>query len=564
MEIERVGFVDAVRMVAERVGIALPEPSQADFERVTENESIYNALRVAGRFFHDRLVNSDEGRERGLSYFQKRGFEPDTMRFFGLGYAPDSWDGLLTHAEKEHVSVEYLERAGLVIPRKGERGFYDRFRGRVMFPLMSHVGRVVGFAGRTLSSDASEAKYINSPETEVYRKGRMLYGLHQSKNHIREEGSAILVEGYTDIISLYQAGVRNTVASSGTALTSHQVKLLRRYAERVILLFDADSAGANATLRSIDLLLESDVGVRVVQLPPDSDPDTFVRERGGDAFRIYLHDKQRDAIGFQIALARSRGDLSDPDYEWRIVQAALQSISLIPNPIKQDGYLRKTAERLSIPEFKLREELGRMLRSKRRPRSRPSGPAPAPAPESRPVESVSERPQDPNEPLTQEKTLIRLMLEREGPLIEYILGNTALEEFSEGVSRKTVTSILDMYQKGELDEDVFLEGTFGTDVQEFVAGILLEREQPSANWRSRHNISVPELNADARKAAMYAMTYLKLNRVGDAIDALKQRIFEAQSGGEDLKDLLSEMESLKDLRRHIRSREFLRDDDAPS
>ncbi len=287
-EIEGVGFLESVRMLADRYGVPLPE-EETDPDAANEREAVLHALRFAARFFYRQLTQSDRGRP-ALDYLRRRGFTPQTIKQFGLGYAPDEWDALLTVAEEEQIDRETLEKAGLIIERNDGSGYYDRYRGRIIFPIFSHIGKVLAFAGRILDPDdeRDQPKYINSPETEVYHKKEVLYGLHQAKQAIRKTDEVLLVEGYTDVISLSQAGVGNVVASSGTALTEQQIGTLDRYAKRAVMLYDADEAGERAALRGMERVLEAGLGAYAGELPTGNDPDEYVQEHGGDAFFDYV------------------------------------------------------------------------------------------------------------------------------------------------------------------------------------------------------------------------------------------------------------------------------------
>ncbi|MEM8559560.1 MAG: DNA primase, partial [Bacteroidota bacterium] len=281
-EVEGMEFLETVRLLAGRAGIEIPEERGGPSEAASEREAIHNALRFAARFYYQQLQT--EAGQPGLDYYRQRGFTKQTITAFGLGFAPDRWDALTEAALAAHYTPEVLVKADLA--REGSRGIYDRFRGRAMFPIVSHVGKVLGFGGRIIPGvtppfkDGDPPKYINSSETPVYHKSEVLYGLRQAKQAIRGEGEALLVEGYTDVVSLHQAGVEHVVASSGTALTPQQVRLAGRYAQAVVLLYDADSAGLDAALRAIDLVLAEGLGVYAVALPDGADPDAFVQQFG--------------------------------------------------------------------------------------------------------------------------------------------------------------------------------------------------------------------------------------------------------------------------------------------
>lgn len=550
-EIEKIDFIEAVRLLAERAGVTLPSPSSADAQASSVVDSIHHALRMAGRFYHQQLTETESGK-RALEYLRERGFEDETIRHFGLGYAPDAWDALINHAEKESTSIEYLEMAGLVVKRDKGEGYYDRFRGRVMFPLLTQVGQVVGFTGRILDGDEKQAKYVNTPETRVYHKGRLLYGLHFAKNDIRKAEEAYLVEGNTDVISMHQCGVTNTVATSGTALTPTQVKLLGRYTDSVILLFDADLAGVSAMERSIDLLLEANMKVRTLRLPEGYDPDSFVRKKGRDGFLIFSDTHKTDFVAFKLSVAGYTGSETDPEKVWEAIQRVLKSVALIPNAVRQEGYLRLLAEQTGMPEDKLRSELSTLAGGRRRPstRRRPAERSRQPVDEARETnvrEDIGPR----------EQTLVRLMLEHGEELIGFVLGHMGLEEFSEGVVRRTVEQLLEMYRNGDVNPARLLSNPDDPEVQEFAAGVLIDPVELSENWRSMHDIDVPRLYADAKRAASDAMTYLKLQRVNRAIEEMQQRLYRAQAEGEDVIGLLEEMKSLQVLRKDITARTYL-------
>src|SRR6056297_2237152 len=439
MKIEGMGFTETVRMLAEQAGIELPSEGAQDPHK-DEKESILHALRFAARWYYEQLTKTEVGRERGLAYFQNRGLAPETIKKFGLGFAPDAWDALLKAAEAAQIKPEILDKAGLVLPNKNGDGFHDRFRERVMFPIFSHVGKVLGFGGRVLpdskepTGDYVPPKYINSPETRVYHKSRVLYGLYQGKQAIRGEEEVILVEGYTDVVSLYQAGVKNVVASSGTALTPDQVRVLGRYAKRVLLLYDADSAGAAAALRGIDLILRAGLAAYVVALPEGADPDSFVQQFGAEAFRSYLLKERQSFVRFKVSAATREGALSTPEGQAETARSVLESIAQIPDTVAQDGYIRVAAAELGVPDIHLRMQFRDVLKQENGSRRAPRQEAPPPEDEH---DTGAPSPET-FEMKPEEGALLRLMLERGGPMVEHVLGHMALEEFSTGPVRRTV------------------------------------------------------------------------------------------------------------------------------
>lgn len=583
MRMENLSYPESIRLLAERAGVTLPE-SEQDTEKFSEAESIYHALRFAGRFFYDSLTASEQG-SKALEYLTERGFLAKTIKQYGLGYAPDSWDGLLNAGAEKHITPETLEKAGLVISRNEADGYYDRYRGRVIFPIFSHIGKVVGFGGRILKPAENQAKYINSPETHVYHKSKVLYGLYQGKNAIRKKGEVILVEGYTDVLALHQAGIEHAVATSGTALTQDQINLLKRYAQRVLVLYDADSAGANAALRGIDLLLVNGVSVYGLGLPAGEDPDSYVQQNGGQAFEDYVENNKMDFVSFLHAQAQQRGLLDTPEGEAQLTRQVIESIARIPDPSMYDPFVRKASHVLDIPDIRLFEILDKVLkeknkRSKKRstaPRVRPSKEATKdakgntnatqdvpptvfyadedPAYEGFVPEAEAEPVQI--EPLPQEKMLLRIMLDRGVPMIEYIMGNMAMDEFTEGTMRKAVSHILELYEKEQVDKRPFVDGSYGAPIQHLVTEILMLRHEPSENWERRQNITIPRFNQDPHESAYSAMKQLKRRRIEQALSELKSRIFHAQRHNEDVKPLLEERMVLLQLQKKIEDPDFL-------
>ncbi len=556
MKVEGLGFTETVRMLAEQAGIELPAEGDGD-PHADQKESALHALRFAARWYYEQLTRTDAGRQRGLGYFESRGLSPETIKTFGLGFAPDAWDGLLKAAEAAQIKPETLDAAGLVLPNKNGDGMHDRFRERAMFPILSHVGKVLGFGGRVLpdskpaTGDYTPPKYINSPETRVYSKGRVLYGLFQGKQAIRREEEAILVEGYTDVTALYQAGVENVVASSGTALTPDQVKALGRYAKRVLLLYDADSAGAAAALRGIDLILREGLAAYVVSLPEGADPDSFVQQFGGEAFRNYLQKERQSFVHFQVAAARRAGTLATPEGQAEAARAILDSVAQIPDTVAQDGYIRLAAEQLGVPDIHLRAQFRDLVKGGG---VRPAHPRPAPPP---PEDEDAAPPPVPFQMRPEEGALVRLMLEHGRPMVEHVLGRMGLDEFSDGPVRQTVQHILEQYQGGGVDREAFVGGAFGPAVQQIATGVLVDRHAVSENWKRLAGITVPELNGEPYESAASAMTLLKLDRVEEAIARVMRQTYAAEQAGEELTALQREMQELQQLKGQIERRAFL-------
>ncbi len=558
MEIEGISFPEAVRILAQRAGIPLPEEEDEGDARHDEREQLFHVLRMAARFFYHQLVDTEEGRTRGLYYLMEvRGLTEATIKKFGLGYAPKAWDALLEEAQRAHITPEVLKRAGLVIERAPGH-YYDRFRGRVIFPIFSPVGQVIGFGGRVLEADPDKLKYINSPETPVYQKSRVLYGLYQAKQEIRQRGEALLVEGYTDVLALYQAGIRNVVASSGTALTTEQIRLLKRYAPRVVLVYDADTAGMEAMMRGIELLLKEGMGVYILPLPEGQDPDTFVRQEGAGGFRAYMERHREDFIAFRINQAVRQGQWDRPEEQARVIHTLLDWVALIEDEVQRDIYIRRIAQQARVPDlalFRAMEERKQTHVRKQRTIARrerktaevtPTPPAEAEAPVA----------------LPEEQTLIRLMLLHGEDMVEFVLGHMSLEEFTEGLSRRVVERILRQYEAGTVTREPFVSGQMGQEVQEFVSGLLVARHEPSEGWSEHLRLpgAIPE--QDPYEEAADAMRLLKLDRLDAWIAQVRAQVWEMQQRGEDVLSLMQGLQKLQHYRQQVERGAFLTEDPA--
>lgn len=346
MKHEKLTFPEAVKLLAKRANIPLPKES-FDGKREKQLDKLYYANQVANEYFLKNLYREVPGR-KARQYLKKRKFDPETQKLFSLGFAPLDWEGLSRYAQAKGIEPEVLNQAGLAVPRAESSGFYDRFRNRITFPIFNLSGKIVGFGGRVLD-DKDEPKYLNSPETPIYQKGKILYGLNLSKDEIRQKESAILVEGYVDLISLYQAGIKNVVASSGTAFTQTQARLLSRYAEKVYLFFDADTAGQSATFRSVDLLFSEGIEVFVVSLKQGEDPDSFLRKFGVEAVREKIQ-KARPLIDFKYeSLGKDFEELSIREQE-KVIFDLAETAGKITDEIRRNLFIKKVAQTFKIDE----------------------------------------------------------------------------------------------------------------------------------------------------------------------------------------------------------------------
>ncbi|MEX0747035.1 MAG: toprim domain-containing protein, partial [Rhodothermales bacterium] len=339
---------------------------------------------------------------------------------------------------------------------------------------------------------------------QVYNKSRVLYGLYQARQAIRKNEEALLVEGYTDVVALHQAGIEHAVASSGTALTREQVELLGRYAKRIILIFDSDAAGMGAAMRAIDIILPRGLSVYIVELPSGEDPDSFARKEG-TSLQTYLDEHRVDFISYIFGQARKEGKLDSPEGEAETMHGILEAISRMPDPLMQESYLRRASEVLEVSESRLHEVLDDLVRTSRIKERRKREPAPLRRPQpsashdSPPVRAQPRR--TTTRTLPEEKTLIRLMFEHGSSMIEFILGNTSLDEFTPGAARHTAEHFLNQYESGKLDRQLFIDGTYGEDVQELVAEVSVILHEPSRNWERKQRITVLKLDEDLYESA---------------------------------------------------------------
>jgi DNA primase len=365
MEHEHFTYPEAIRYLAKKYGIPIEETQQTDEqkEQANERESLYLVSEFAKDYFHRTLLKSEEGKAIGLSYLKERGFTQATIEKFELGYSPDLWDAFTAHAIKKGYSLEYLEKTGLTIV-KDEKQF-DRFKGRVMFPILSMSGRTLGFGGRILSNEKKAAKYLNSPESDIYHKSKVLYGIYHAKQSIAKEDNCYLVEGYTDVIQFHQTGIENVVSSSGTALTPEQIRLINRLTQNITVLFDGDAAGLRASLRGIDLILEQGMNVRICTFPEGEDPDSFAKNNSPETVREYLAENSRDFISFKASLLATEAK-NDPVKKSETIRDMVVSISKIPDVIKREVYLRECARIMDISEAVLFNTLAQIVQKEKR------------------------------------------------------------------------------------------------------------------------------------------------------------------------------------------------------
>ena len=349
MEHEHFTYPEAIKYLAKKYNIEVEETEQTDEqkEQANERESMYVVSEFARDYFHKTLLNSEQGKAIGLSYFKERGFTEETIEKFQLGYSPDVWDAFTSEAIRKGYKLEFLEKTGLTIVKEEKQ--FDRFKGRVMFPIHSLSGRVLGFGGRILTNEKKAAKYLNSPESEIYHKSKVLYGIYYAKQAIAKEDNCYLVEGYTDVIQLHQLGVENVVSSSGTALTPEQIRLINRLTPNITVLFDGDAAGQRASLRGIDLIWEQGMNVKVCSFPEGEDPDSFSKSHTLTEVEDFLKENAKDFIQYKASLLVKEAQ-GDPIKKAGLVRDMVESIAKIPDVIKREIYVQECARIMDIKE----------------------------------------------------------------------------------------------------------------------------------------------------------------------------------------------------------------------
>ena len=360
MEHSHFTYPEAIRYLAKKYNIEIEETIQSDEEKAHTDvrESMYLVSEFAKDYFHNTLLHAEEGKAIGLSYFKERGFTGETIKKFSLGYSPEAWDSFTKEALGKGYKMEFLESTGLTIP-KDDRPF-DRFKGRVMFPIQSMSGRVLGFGGRILTNDKKAAKYLNSPESEIYHKSKVLYGIFQAKQAIAKQNNCFLVEGYTDVIQFNQSGIENVVSSSGTALTPDQIRLINRLTKNITVLFDGDAAGLRASIRGIDLILEEGMNVKVCAFPDGEDPDSFAKKTPYEELVRYLDENSKDFIQFKASLLMDDAK-HDPIKKADLIRDMVVSISKIPDRIQREIYIQECSRIMDISEQVLVSTLAQLV-----------------------------------------------------------------------------------------------------------------------------------------------------------------------------------------------------------
>lgn len=495
MEIEGVSYGEALKQLAQKYKIELPEeafqkPTNEEIEEQNERDSLLIALKYAKEFFQEQLLYTDEGKSIGMSYFKERGFNEAIIKKFELGYSSTEWDTFFRSATRKGYKPAILEKAGLIIQKEGKNEYYDRFRERVIFPIHNISGRVIAFGGRTLKKDKSIAKYINSPETLVYQKSKVLYGLFQAKTAILNQKHCLLVEGYADVVSLHQAGIENVVASSGTSLTHEQVRLIRRFCDEIVLLYDGDKAGLNAALRGLDIILEEGLGVKIVWLPENEDPDSFVQKNGTNAMLEYIRKNAQDFIMFKTDFLLKNVE-NDPFRKGEAIREVVSSIIKVPDVIKRNLFFKECSQMFGIDESVLISEGNKILLKENKKTQSPQLPTPD-LPFAQENDFLEEKSIEYNALYYQEQESVRLLLcyanyriAEDKVFAHYLLQEIQEINFETPIFNEILTIFKQNLQEGRLiDSRYFLQAP-DTQLQNVVINLITEKYDVSQRWEEK-------------------------------------------------------------------------------
>ena len=560
MEHEQLSYPEALKWLANKYNIEIEEAeeTQEQIEAKHQKEALYLAHQFANEFFKTSLKDSNEGKSVGLSYLKKRGYNLNTIDEFELGYSPDDYNALENEAKKANYSLGPLKISGLI--KEGEKGNYDFFRGRIIFPIHNITGRIIGFGGRTLRTDKKVAKYFNSPESDIYNKSNVLYGLFQSKNEIIKIDSCLLVEGYTDVISLHHNGIKNAVSSSGTSLTEGQIRLIKRFTNNVVILYDSDPAGINASFRGVDMILKAGLNVKVVLFPEGEDPDSYAHQLSNEDFKSYLNDNQIDFISFKAnhLLEKTK---NDPINISKTINDIIISISIIPDAVSRSVYIKKTAQIFEMDEELLINEVRKKLRPNENFQSSNSLPSLA----SKNLPSKSFQKGIKHDLSKQEEDLIRLMLtygahsikievlnENEKSTVEYPLAQFIVEEiltdklsYENEKYQLVFNEFLEGLEKGLiLNEQHFVQNH---NLTSLVADLTTSQNILSENWEKKHQIHTKIESERLKQAAEQAVFIFKL-RVTENLILDKQKALKEMNPEEDNESILKEIKELIKVR----------------
>ncbi len=573
MEHEKYSYPEALKYLANKYNIEVEETivTQEDTEAQSARESLYIVSQFAATFFENQLWNSSDGRAIGLSYFKERGFREDILKKFNIGYSPDIWDALTVDAVKTQHAEEYLEKTGLAI-RNDKDKLYDRFRGRVMFPIHNFTGRVIGFGGRTLKTDKNVPKYVNSPESDIYHKSNVLYGLFHAKRAIREHDNCYLVEGYADVLAVHQAHIENVVASSGTSLTLQQIKLISRFTENVTILYDGDPAGIKASLRGLDMILEEGLNVKIVSFPIGDDPDSYMHKVGAGAFKTYIEEERQDFILYKANILLAEAG-NDPIKRAGIIRDIVESIAKIPDNIKASVFVRECSYLLEIEERVLLTELNaiKLAKQKKTAASTYKPSTGAGNPEMPPDDFYADEPGSAitdylsNAQVTtdilQEQEIVRLLLTFGHELASWeetdnmYVGSFIVQNLNDVTfENKLCKRIIDIYRLALEDGQLPTFNQFLQSADQEVANLAITLSTSpytlSDNWYNKHQIYVRDETLNLKATVLGGIFHLKKRKVDKILFDLMNEIKE-EKNPENQEILMGRYTQVKYVERNI-------------
>ncbi len=546
MDYKKISFVEAVQEIAEQQGIEISYDDDGYNEKQSEQEILYDINTEAARYFSNNLLNDEEG-EIARNYFLKRNIKIQTMRAFGLGYALNGWENLVSYLKQKNIDLEKAVQLGL-IGRNNDGRVFDKLAGRIIFPIFSPNGRVVAFAGRKLREDDSGGKYINSPESIIYVKGRILYGLSHAKDDIRKLDKAIIVEGYMDLISLYQAGIKNVVAVSGTALTDDQAQLLSRYTKNVILLFDADTAGIKASMRSIEILLRRDFEVKISTLPKGEDPDSYVNKFGKEAFEEIIK-RAENFLEYQTEYYESQGMFNDPNKMTVAIRELVKPVAIVDDELKRILLIRNIARKFNLREKLLESELDKALelqqRQNRLQNQRIMKPDSVIQKTLINTESKNISPHF----YKTERELIRLLFEGEQAIIELITNHITEDELLVDLHKEIFKKVYFEYINGGSISPADLISLFDDDTQTYLRELTISNYTLSGSWQD-FNPSVTQEIINKKYTIDLIVKYKQLHIEMEIAENIKRQ--ENAENEKQLVDLMKEKQELEKRRLSIR------------
>lgn len=565
MEHEKFSYPEALKWLAKKYSIEVEETVEAAENKEEENhrESLMIVSAYAAKFFHESLLETDEGKSIGLSYFKERGFSNDTIKKFELGYSPDQWEAFTDKALKEGYQQEFLVESGLSVKRENGT-LYDRYRGRVMFPIHSFTGRVIAFGGRTLKSDKNVPKYVNSPESEIYSKSKVLYGFYFAKKAIRDEDNCYLVEGYADVLSVYQAGIENVVASSGTALTNDQIKLIGRFTKNLTILYDGDTAGIKAAIRGFSLLYKERFNVRIVTFPEGHDPDSYVRNHGSSGFKKHVEINSKGIVDFYLTTIEDN-DLKDPVKKIKVSDDLADIISNNLDPEFRKEYTKQVSERLKIDEGGYIRVVNRLISTKLKKDF--VEPKPLISEDTPEQDNKGEFKLTEDQSLllyaeqNQEKEIIRLLLLYGNKMIDWDgIANTYIGpfmvaelgdvEFEHPPSKKFIELYGKEIENGILPDEQYFIHYPDKDIVDLSVTLLATKYTLSENWYEMHKILVPDEQVNMKATILGAIFHLKKQKVGKILDGLRTELQKTE-GEADTEILLTQYMQMKKVEKSI-------------